>query len=431
VSAGCVEQDRFKDDYEDQVDRTNEVIRELNALRSGTFESDKLHRKVGFLLEELDTHAQACRAAVRHIRDNMETLSESEIRTQMADLKAKIDEALSTISEIEETASKKVIEAIETNAVTTVQEDSQPLVQAIHELQQDALSRLAGMRDLFLGMRNDLVDDANARLAEVSGDSLPERVAETRSSERPRDPRVSSRALGGRITGTVQDSVTGRALAGARVGFKLEAESTDYFATTQTDAAGQYESPYLLPGEYHVDIRHPDYVSSRAERVAVTIGRDVQENVSVTQPIGDAEYRVTIRWCNPTSQGRGCEGAVRDVDSYLQVPGLGRPINYQTKQGGGSDLDRDETQWSGPETTTIRELKQGTYIYYVNNFNARTNLEALGNSEVRVFVYKGQSNEVFRTYSVPAGTGLTYELFRIENGVYRETGRYNGSLPTS
>ena len=234
------------------------------------------------------------------------------------------------------------------------------------------------------------------------------------------NPIVSSSSQGGQISGLVEDSVSGRALEDAHVGFKQERTASQYFFETRTNANGRYQSPFLLPGEYFVDITHPNYIATGASAVRVEVGSTAEANVSASQPIGDAAYRFTVSWCD------NCEGGVRDVDSYLRTP-TGAHIYYSNPRpsGEGADLDRDDTDWTGPETVTISELNtNGEYVYYVDNFNARNDAQALGRSGIRILVYSGTSNRVLDETVVPAGIGLRYEAYRIVNGQLHKTGQF-------
>ena len=91
-------------------------------------------------------------------------------------------------------------------------------------------------------------------------------------------------------------------------------------------------------------------------------------------------------------------------------------------------LDHDDTNWVGPETVTILEQRQGTYVYYVNNFSDRSDLQALGRSGINILIIAG--SEIIDEISIPQGTGLTYEVYRIIDGEFVITGGYDDTLPT-
>jgi hypothetical protein len=211
-------------------------------------------------------------------------------------------------------------------------------------------------------------------------------------------------------------------VGGAFIGFKESVDDRAYFYETKSREDGTYETRYLRQGTYFVDIQRPGFVDIRGQRVEVVTGTDRQENVAVSPPIGEGEWRIVLTWC------RMKERAVRDVDSYLAIPGVTEPLAFRRvrTEYHGAHLDIDQTQWVGPETVTIRTVKSGTYIYYVNNYDNRGNLSALGHSDINVQVIRG--NRTVKTYRVPEGKGLSYEVFRIENGELKDTGRWADEL---
>ena len=177
-----------------------------------------------------------------------------------------------------------------------------------------------------------------------------------------------------------------------------------------------------MPGTYYVDIHREGYVRIEAQPMQIRRGVESQENLAMTEPLAEGVYRITMSWSDEKI------GAVKDVDSYLSIPDASEPLGYKVKglRYHGAFLDRDDTDWSGPETITIHNLQSGTYVYYVNNYNVRSDRQALGYSQVRVKLYKGQ--QLLQNFEVPAGSGLNYELFRIENGEVKVTGRFNDQL---
>ncbi len=226
---------------------------------------------------------------------------------------------------------------------------------------------------------------------------------------------------GGTITGLVRDSVSGTPVSGAEVGFR-EAAERDYFHRTQTNTQGAYQSPPLRPGEYAVDVLRQGYVTSQRSQVKVAVGRVENENVALTPPVAEGQFRITMSWTGAAPD------AVSDVDSYLQIPDAAQLVSFRNKgqEVAGAHLDRDDTDWVGPETVTIRSILSGTYRYYVNNFNLRNNEKALGNSMVSIQVYKG--SQLVKTYRVPPGIGKTFEVFELRNGEIHDVLRYNDRL---
>lgn len=169
-----------------------------------------------------------------------------------------------------------------------------------------------------------------------------------------------------------------------------------------------------------MDFSNTGYITLTSVAAQVTTHATTVLNESLSPALASGQIRIVLNWCDETP------GAVRDIDSYLQVPGGGDPVYFYNKTASGAQLDVDETDWKGPETITITSLGSGTYSYYVNNYSYRRNRLALGSSSVRVSVYKGTS--LLRTYAVPSGNGLTYEVFRIVNGTLTDVKAYNDSL---
>jgi hypothetical protein len=113
---------------------------------------------------------------------------------------------------------------------------------------------------------------------------------------------------------------------------------------------------------------------------------------------------------------------VKDVDSYLAIPGSANPVFYFDKVGNGANLDVDDTDWAGPETITITNQLSGTYTYYVVNFSHPFLLSGIGQSKVKVAVYKG--SQMIQEHNIPLGSGIIYKLFTINNGIITNENRY-------
>ena len=207
---------------------------------------------------------------------------------------------------------------------------------------------------------------------------------------------------------------------------KITAEDGRLIKKVVTNRNGYYTTKKLSPGKYIVSIDHPKY-NPAEEVVRIRGGQDARKNFSLLDraAVGDTNFRVTLTWCDKNSR------AVRDVDTYLSIPDVAEPLYFGRKGANyqGTHLDVDDVDWRGPETTTIHELRDGTYVFYVNNYSDRSKTRALGNSEVKVQVYQG-ANQV-RTFQVPQGQGITYEVFRIENGRIVPVEKYNKRLEVS
>jgi hypothetical protein len=223
----------------------------------------------------------------------------------------------------------------------------------------------------------------------------------------------------GTIDGTIVNSVDGVPLAGVMVAVHLGSAIGPITQTVQSSTTGVYQVPNLQPGDYYLDFSLAGYVPIDAVPGTVISDQATVINESMTTILPDGEWRFIVTWCGPLN---GCAepDAVRDVDSYLLTPDMdpNQPIGFSNKTppNVGANLDRDDTSWYGPETISITDLRQGKYIYYVNNYSERNppQFGGLGNSQIVVHVYKG--NRLLKVYNVPQGLGLTYEVCHIENG---------------
>ena len=104
-------------------------------------------------------------------------------------------------------------------------------------------------------------------------------------------------------------------------------------------------------------------------------------NFSVSPIPEPGETRMVLNW--------GAEP--RDLDSHLLTPEIEGTTHHISYMNRGSDtaapyvtLDTDNTQGYGPETITIKQSFEGTYIYYIKNYS---NDETLANSGGAIQIY--------------------------------------------
>ena len=73
-------------------------------------------------------------------------------------------------------------------------------------------------------------------------------------------------------------------------------------------------------------------------------------------------------------------------------------------------MDVDDTNYEGPETTTIYKASDGEYHFYVYDYTNQDNQSntMLSTSEAVVKVYRGEQNVA--TYAVPSGTGTLWDV---------------------
>ncbi len=236
----------------------------------------------------------------------------------------------------------------------------------------------------------------------------------------------------GRISGEVSSALENDApIADVTVRIK-ESRFASYINNLQTNQQGEYDTGLIPPGIYYLDFIKDGYISTLNQEVIISPSQEVRKNISLSPIMENEEYRIVLNWTSYKI------GAVRDVDSYLLIPGVEEPLFYRKVRRNyyGAYLDVDDTTWSGPETITLgyneARLRVGTYKYYVHNYSETDLNQALGKSEIVINVYKGQNH--LKSYMIREGTGMIFEFFWLvvsENGQVEiiDIMEYNDSLP--
>lgn len=222
----------------------------------------------------------------------------------------------------------------------------------------------------------------------------------------------------GKVHGAVSDATDPSVkLAGVQVSAQGQ--------STTTDARGNY-TLQLMPGSYTLTFEKDGYIRTTAD-VRITQGGDTQRDCSMSRELSSNEYRVVLTWSSTP----------QDLDSHLlgaTVRGLTYHVYWSDKTPSAANneaqLDVDDRDGFGPETTTFTVTNNGTYVYYVKDFTNGGTVRAAGlqNSSAKVEVYSG--NERVAVYTVPTGRGRYWEIFRIENGALRTIDRIVDTEPT-
>jgi len=418
----------YKEAYEQEVRKNRELnsnylkslTREIE--RSGlTFESHTLLSQLLTATNKLDEASEKFLATLKAERSKLQTNNRNGLSASLSLVNNGLAWVLVAIGDIEKLLSDGVLKQLKKNADADIIIDPENWKKTYEEAAQLS-EHLQGTRNAYLLLAEDFKHMADIRVTELGGGPLPETTPAPVSTIRP-NPLSADAQTGGRVIGFARDSQTGAAIARAEVGFKHDPGNVPYFHQTTTNEQGGYTSPYLLPGRYYVDIKKEGLAVSRDGAIEITRGVDRQSNFTLTEPIAAGKLRIVMSWCNDRVRD-----AVSDVDSYLEIPGSDQPLHYPLKgrMYEQAHLDLDDIDWEGPETTTIHQIRRGTYKFYVNNFNTRQNRQALGNSEIRVEVYEG--NRKIKDYRVPTGIGLNYEVFHIIDGQIQDVKQFNDSL---
>jgi hypothetical protein len=215
---------------------------------------------------------------------------------------------------------------------------------------------------------------------------------------------VSGRAINGR-TGVILSGVTITALG-----------PTNATATTDTD--GNFSISGLEATNHTLQATLDGYDSQSLE-IVVPQDTTLADTNYVLFPTGYADEKIVIilTWGE----------SPYDLDSHLYVPN-GSPfyeISY-TDLGNSAltadpfaSLDLDDTDGTGPETTTIKMAATGTYYagtyrFFVHNYSQDVDLTA-SQAIVRVYV----DGVLTQTYAVPtSGTGIYWHVFDLNGSTF-------------
>ncbi|HWT75842.1 MAG TPA: carboxypeptidase regulatory-like domain-containing protein [Mobilitalea sp.] len=243
----------------------------------------------------------------------------------------------------------------------------------------------------------------------------------------------------GVASGYVYNALTGRGVeAGLTLtvlkGYNL---STGEVVTTTTTGEGGVYSLTLPAGNYTVyvnDLRTDAATKYRKGYFNIKVLGNItigNQNGEVTPIMAEGEIRIILVW-----------GEIPyDLDSHLTGPtssGGTFHTYYRNKSYSESgkqlvQLDVDDTDSYGPETTTIYTQSNGVYKFTVHDYSNRgsTDSMALANSGACVKVYYG---ERVLTYYVPNLPGTAWDVFEYnsETGEFRVLGNmYYQSNPSA
>lgn len=227
--------------------------------------------------------------------------------------------------------------------------------------------------------------------------------------------------LPGSVSGKIIDSVDGKAIEGLTVRIrKGQNNLTGEEASEEvyTDAEGKYKIMDLDPGVYTIqviDLRNSGehkYISA-SFNVYIESGKEATNAGTGLSPVIESEQlRFVLTWGNEES------GAPSDLDSHLVGPKatLGQfhtyfsDEAYMENDNKYADLDLDDTEWEGPETTTIYQKSSGNYYFLVHDYTNKEleNSTALATSQAKVEVYSG--SRLVNTFYVPNQQGTLWAV---------------------
>lgn len=187
---------------------------------------------------------------------------------------------------------------------------------------------------------------------------------------------------------------------------------------------GYEDEVELSPGMYTIQYTQDGYLDSYSS-LFVSDGTENELSVYATPKLSKGEYRVVLTWGSRPY----------DLDSHMFAP-LSRGDSsedyhicyyHQSSDSGEVSLDVDDTDGYGPETTTIKNISNGQYKYYVCDFtncsdgNEKSYEMSNSSATVRVYGQKG----LIQSFYVPANRqGVIWEVFEIRNHKVIPSERY-------
>lgn len=195
----------------------------------------------------------------------------------------------------------------------------------------------------------------------------------------------------------------------------VNAVEGDVVLTLVTDNNGDYSAEGLAPGNYTVSVKDNRTLEKEDERYS-----DTYFNVKVLPD-------ETIDGQNGYTSNNALSGQLQiiltwgstpaDLDSHLTGPSTSTArfhTYFVNKTAGPVNLDRDDTDSKGPETTTINEYRDGVYRFSVHDFSNKeaTNSTALSRSNAKVEVYFG--DKLRYTFYVPNKAGTLWKVFEYD-----------------
>lgn len=185
--------------------------------------------------------------------------------------------------------------------------------------------------------------------------------------------------------------------------------------TATTDEYGYY-AVNLPAGQYTGEFTSPGYLTTYMIGTASSDVFLTDQNETAMRAAASTEVKIMLTWGeNPW-----------DVDSHLTGPGVNGDLFHvyfgdKTEVENGFtyvDLDWDDTDSFGPETTTIRKLVDGEYRFIIHNYSGEFPLRQ---SDAKVQVYLGNSTTPDQIFNVPTSEGnerywTVFDLIVSNNG---------------
>ncbi len=207
----------------------------------------------------------------------------------------------------------------------------------------------------------------------------------------------------GKTGGYVQDAVKGTGIRATLKIRKRGQKSGEVLKelTSGTDGGYTYGG---LAGSYTAEVSAAGYITEYLDLDIIKGQTITGKNVVLSQELAEGEIRIVLTWGSSPA----------DLDSHIEgrsASGQSFHVYYGDRtMAGVAQLDVDDTNGYGPETITVTDTG-AEFTYAVVDFNETGTMSSSG-AKVKVYLPGGEIKE----YSVPAGSGLEWEVFRYQNG---------------
>lgn len=192
---------------------------------------------------------------------------------------------------------------------------------------------------------------------------------------------------------------------------------------TTTNSRGEYEIQ-VSAGTKTITFKKDGYIDA-TETVQANAGQTVQRNCSMSRKLSSNQYRVVLTWgSQPNDLDSHLLGTSSNGVRYHVYFSNKRPDNIRNE----ADLDVDDRYREGPETTTFKVTTDDTYVFYVKDFTNGGNSTILRKSDAKVEVYCGDQH--LQTFTVPYVNGGYWEVFRIQNKVFKPVNKVYTQEPS-
>ncbi|MCD8155906.1 MAG: tetratricopeptide repeat protein [Clostridiales bacterium] len=212
---------------------------------------------------------------------------------------------------------------------------------------------------------------------------------------------------GGRVSGYIVDATTGDGLGCTLFVRERGSQTGTILDQLSSSSDGSYTIE-MEAGQYTVEVSHEGYVTEYAD-IEIEEGQlKTGENIVISPELGVDEIRIVLTWgASPT-----------DLDSHTWgTSSAGQSFHicyYNEEISGIGQLDVDDTNGYGPETTTITD-GGAEFTFEVIDFTSSGMLSSSG-AVVKVYL-SGESNPY--TFTVPTGgTGGedAWDVFSYKDG---------------